>query len=150
MYSCKPRLAHNPTLHFEHKKMFFCTSGTHIIPNSLYFQGPMSIVFCFKSSWVADGNDLSWTLCHLRLTYPSSILYYNESLNCQHDNSEQVLKTKLFRMVRPRMRKNSFFIHLHVHLLIGYSSSYRQVSPHTTCVSQSCTIAVSRVFSHTP
>jgi hypothetical protein len=32
--------------------------GKHITSNSLSFQGPMYIVFFFKSSWVADGKDV--------------------------------------------------------------------------------------------
>lgn len=115
---------------------FFVLSGTHITPNSLSFL----CILCFASSLLGL---LMEKICHLHCvvlgwpTLPLSYIRYlnNESMNCLHDNSEQeVIKTKLFRMVRPRMRKNSFFIHFQVHLLIGYSS-YRQVSPHTACVS---------------
>ena len=115
---------------------FFVLSGTHITPNSVSFL----CTLCFASSLLGL---LMEKMCHSRCvvwgwrTLPLSyIRYLNiESLNCLHDNSEQeVIKTKLFRMVRPRMRKNSFFIDFHIYLLTRYSSSCRQVSPHTACL----------------
>jgi hypothetical protein len=116
---------------------FFVLSGTHITPNSLSFL----CILCFASSLLGLPME---KICHSHCvvwgwrTLPLSYIRYlnNESLNCLSDNSEQaVIKTHLFRMVRPRMRKNSFFICLHVYLLLGYSSSYHQVSTHTAYVS---------------
>jgi hypothetical protein len=116
---------------------FFVLSGTHITPDSLSFL----CILCFASSLLGLPME---KICHSRCvvcgwrTLPLAYITYlnNESLNCLSDNSEQaVIKTHLFKMVRPKMRKNSFFICLHIYLLLGYSSSYHQVSTHTACVS---------------
>jgi hypothetical protein len=82
---------------------FFVLSGTHITPNSLSFL----CIVCFASSLLGL---LMEKICHSCCvvrgwrTLPLSYIRYlnNESLNCLYDNSEQeVIKTKLFKMVRP-------------------------------------------------
>lgn len=116
---------------------FLVLSRTYITSNSLSF---LCILYFASSLLGLLKEKICHSCCVVRgwRILPLSYIRYlnNESLNCLHDNSEQeVIKTKLFRMVRPRMRRNSFFIHFHIYLLVGYSSSYRQVSPHTACIS---------------
>ena len=101
----------------------FMFGQTHKAPNSLTLHEPVSVVSQSSLfSWLVDGADLLCLVVWGRGTLPDSCIrsLTNVSLKWQCDNFEpqEVRMIKLLKMVRSRRRKNSFFVHFQVHLLI--------------------------------